>query len=153
MATPSSARPKAKSVPSKPSSGVSTAMRRNVPTLRLESLALDAVGQRDGSLEVGRRPSPAADRRQRHPGRRARVSLAMIESLAAIELALVQPVKESGRERHGNNLVPAKSSQTLKEHSQPKAGARRHPAPRDPVSEVVSEHTRRSACVRAVVNL
>ena len=118
VGTPSRARPKAKSVPSKPRSGVRTAMRRKVPTLRREPLALNAMRQRDSSLQIGGRPAPAADRRQRHASRRARVPLTMIESLTAIELSLVQPIEESGSELRRNDPVLSESSQPLEQHAQ-----------------------------------
>ncbi len=74
--------------------------------------------QRDSSLQVGGRPPPAPDRRQRHSGRRARVSLTMIECFAAIELAFVQSIEEPGSKFRRNNLVPSQSSQPLEEHAQ-----------------------------------
>ena len=104
-------------------------MRRSVPTLRRESLALDAMSQRNGSLQIGRRPSPTADRRQRHASRRARVQLTMIECLAAIELPVVKSIQESRREFRRNNLVPSKSNQSLQQHAESQTGTGRQPAP------------------------
>ena len=95
-----------------------------------EPLALDAVRQRDRSLQIGGRAAPAADRRQRDSRRRARVSLTMIERLAAIEPSLVQPIEKSGRELGGNNPVPPEPSQPLEQHAQPETRHRRPSPPR-----------------------
>ncbi len=109
------------------------AMRRNVPTLRLNR----SLSTRCASATA--RSRSAAGRPQRRTAARAtraagtRMSLTMIESLAAIEPSLVQPVEEAGRELGGNDLVPSESSETLEEHPQSESGAGGHSPPRDPI--------------------
>ena len=87
------ARPVASKVPSRPSSGVSAATRRRVPTFRRSWSASTRWARADGAFQVGGRPAPAADGRQRDPRRRARVQLAEVERLAAVELAVLEPVR------------------------------------------------------------
>ena len=118
VGTPSRARPNGKEGAEQAQERRQDGDASQCPHVAPQPLALHAMGQRDGSLEIGCRPAPAADRRQRHSCRRARVPLTMIESLAAIEFSLVQSIEKSGRELGRNNPMPSESSQPLEQHAQ-----------------------------------
>ena len=69
-----------------------------------QAFRLDAVGEGDRSLKINRRTAPPSHRGQGDASGRAGVHLAVIQRLAAIELALVQAIKEPGREIGGDDL-------------------------------------------------
>ena len=97
-------------------------MRRNVPTLR-STFALDAMGQRDRSLKIGRAAGPSGGPPPVPRGRPDLDSVAMIERLTAIELSFVQPIEKSGREVGGIIVRLAEPGQSFSSTPSPRTAA------------------------------
>jgi hypothetical protein len=91
----------------------------------LELVDLDLPSERYTALEVDDGTPPTANGRKCDTGGRAGVELAIVETFAAIELAVAKAAKETLDERPGNNPATTNADRSLQADASAQQGARR----------------------------